>query len=207
MNTPPPLRLHGPTSLPRCRGYTSGAPIPQSPGHRAQWGHQYCSLLGRLQKWFPGRWLAEVGRGEPPWVPFYQQFSMQVEKNQHTSEVRSYCNLPPSSEIQSPIITPWQDPRPDQDPKSPLSSPQVGKLRGLWEQSLRFNIFMWPFPNPLFSPSFQKPGTKASALLFHLSAFHHVLHTGEESTLCEALAPALKGSKWCRGEQVNKILG
>lgn len=65
---------------------------------------------------------------------------------------------------------------------------------------------MWPFPNPLFSPSFQKPGTKASALLFHLSSFHYVLHIGEESTLCEALALALKGSKWCRGEQVNKNL-
>ena len=130
--TLPPLQHHGPTSLPRCRDYTSRAQIPQSLGHRAQWGHQDCSpLLGKLQGWSPeGSGLWGLWGRTHLWVSLLSTVpTVGREKTQCSSGCRSH--LPPSSEVQSLSITCWQDPRPDQDPESPPPGPQVGSMMDL----------------------------------------------------------------------------
>ena len=101
------------------------------------------SLLGRLQGSSP-RALAGWGlrEGHPPGAPCCQQFPLWTKRTSRALNLEQHFTLPPASEIQSLNTTCQQDPRPGQDPESHLSSPQVGRLRGLWQRSLGLNFFL-----------------------------------------------------------------
>ena len=146
MNTPPTLWLHGSAALPRCRGYTPGAQAPRLLDTELREGIRKALPPGKAAGLLPQSpgWLGAEGKTPPPeGPPCCQQFPLWAERR--TSRVLNlepHFTLPPASEIQSLITTCQQDPRPGQDPESPLSSPQGGRLRGLWQQSLGLNFFL-----------------------------------------------------------------
>ena len=144
MNTPPALWLHGSTVFPRCRGYTPGAQVPRLLDTEINEGIRKALPPGKAAGLLPqgSGWLGAWG-GHPPDAPCCQQFPLQTERRtSRVLKLEQHFKLPIASEIQSLITTCQQDPRPGQDPESPLSSPQGGRLRGLWQQSLGDNIFL-----------------------------------------------------------------
>ena len=144
MNTPPPLWLHGSADLPRCRVYTPGAQAPRLLDTELLEAIRKALPLGKPASILPqgSGWLG-AGEKTPPRASCCQQLPLCTERRtSRVLKLEQHIKLPPASEIQSLITTCQQDPRPGQDPESPLSSPQGGRLRDLWEQSPGVNFFL-----------------------------------------------------------------
>ena len=156
-NTLLPQLLHDPNSLTECKRLQPWSPVSQqAPEHRAQ----RASVI--FLSW-------EDHRANSPRALNWSHFlcstpTVSSQKEEHISEARSTLQVASFLGESGLMITSWWAPKTNQDRESPLSSPQVGRLRCQWEQRLwgqQLHVIFLPFPDPIFfSPPSQKPGNK-----------------------------------------------